>query len=288
MDKLTEKGFWDAKYEEATGSPSARPTIRQRIKGLLGPKFHMATRPYHEFMLLERIFPEHLPQGDGLTLLEIGSAPGEFLATIGLKFGYDVHGVEYSQSGVEVNRAHFEKCGLPPENIQLGDFFDDAFLETNRGRYDMVLSRGFIEHFTDPEAVIDRHVELLKPGGTLIITIPHLLGFNYFTTWIWDRKLFPVHNLDLMRLARFRKAFDRPHLSLTLCGLFGAFTLSAVGSTDQAWKRPVQSVIFKVQMLINLAQRAILRGRWMGNRFFAPQLIAIATKKVPHPDSAKP
>jgi len=288
MDKLTEKGFWDAKYAETPTAAGGRRTFRERLKALLGPRFLMATRPYHEFMLLERILPAHLPQGPGLTLLEIGSAPGEFLATIGMRFGYDVHGVEYSQSGVEVNRAYFEKFGLPPDNIRYGDFFDDAFLEENRGKYDMVLSRGFIEHFTDPESVIDRHTELLKPGGTLVITIPHLLGFNYFTTRIWDRQLFPAHNLELMRIERFRRAFQRPDLSLRLCGFFGAFTLSAVGSTDRTWKRPLQWSVFKLQMLINVIQRWVFRGRWMGNRIFAPQMIAIATKVTPSPGPTKP
>jgi 2-polyprenyl-3-methyl-5-hydroxy-6-metoxy-1,4-benzoquinol methylase len=45
---------------------------------------------------------------------------------------------------------------------------------TPREAFDVVLSGGFIEHFTDVAAIVQKHLQLLKPGGRLVVMIPNL------------------------------------------------------------------------------------------------------------------
>jgi 2-polyprenyl-3-methyl-5-hydroxy-6-metoxy-1,4-benzoquinol methylase len=41
-----------------------------------------------------------------------------------------------------------------------------------------VISFGFIEHFDNPENVIQKHLDLLKPGGILIVGVPNFTGIH--------------------------------------------------------------------------------------------------------------
>ena len=106
----------------------------------------------------------------GAAVVEIGSAPGEHLVRLSETFGLVPYGIEYSAAGVEVNRAVFAARGLDPENVIQMDFFSDECLLSCRERFDVVVSRGFIEHFADAAQVVDRHLELLKPGGLVSST----------------------------------------------------------------------------------------------------------------------
>jgi SAM-dependent methyltransferase len=65
--------------------------------------------------------------------------------------------------------------------VLFGDFFTYPFSE----QYDIVLSMGFIEHYGNRKAVLQRMDEVLKPGGLLIATWPNLFGVN---GWIFRHR----------------------------------------------------------------------------------------------------
>ncbi|HNA96843.1 MAG TPA: methyltransferase domain-containing protein, partial [Chitinophagaceae bacterium] len=91
-------------------------------------------------------------------------------------FGYEPYGVEYAEAGANLNREVFRQNGLDPNNVIRADAFSEEFLSRYEGYFDLVISRGFIEHFTEMDKVINMHLRLLKPGGKLIVTIPKLTG----------------------------------------------------------------------------------------------------------------
>jgi 2-polyprenyl-3-methyl-5-hydroxy-6-metoxy-1,4-benzoquinol methylase len=78
---------------------------------------------------------------------------------------------------VELHRGPNRKSGEEQQSNQLGD------LEWR------LVSWGLIEHFTDTESVISAHVNLLKPGGILIVSIPNLRGFNRWQVERWAADL---------------------------------------------------------------------------------------------------
>jgi SAM-dependent methyltransferase/glycosyltransferase involved in cell wall biosynthesis len=127
-----------------------------------------------------RLIRRFLPCGPGKRLLEVGSAPGRYLAWFAREFGYEVAGIDYSPGGHEATLRNMELTGTRAEVI-LGDFFAYPFAPTS---FDVVLSTGFVEHFDDRRRVLSRMDELLRPGGWLLATWPNLRGLN---GWIFRR-----------------------------------------------------------------------------------------------------
>ena len=109
-------------------------------------------------------------------VLEVGCAPGKWLAFMSDEFGLKPSGIEYSEAGMNATFRNFEALGLEVGEIQAGDFFK---IEPDR-QYDVVMSYGFIEHFTDVDEVVELHLRWLKPGGILILGVPNFRGIYSF------------------------------------------------------------------------------------------------------------
>jgi SAM-dependent methyltransferase len=64
--------------------------------------------------------------------------------------------------------------------------------------FDVVYSFGVIEHFDDPRPMVQKHFDLLRPGGTAIITVPHFgAGYGWLARRL-DRKNYDIHNISIM------------------------------------------------------------------------------------------
>ncbi|OIO34861.1 MAG: hypothetical protein AUJ70_00130 [Candidatus Omnitrophica bacterium CG1_02_40_15] len=132
--RLTDKVFWEAYYKE-------KPVISPRqsgnklnffLKKVLGNGFINYWRKnvvhnHEEHVLWDVIYDKYLPKTKGLKVLEVGSAPGYNLLALNKIFGYVPYGVEYLQTGVEMNRRIFLSNNIDPDNVICSDFFDDKF-----------------------------------------------------------------------------------------------------------------------------------------------------------------
>lgn len=166
---------------------------------------------------LHRIFTSTLPRGK-LSLIEIGCAPGKWMAYFFRQFGFSVSGIDYVSTACAKTRDNLERLSIPAR-IHDTDLMD---YESSHP-YDIVFSAGFIEHFQDPRIVMARLVRLCRPDGGLIITmIPSLEGLN---RWI-SRTFRP-------RVADGHFPMNLPQLR-TLHETFGFQTLRAayVGSLE--------------------------------------------------------
>ncbi|MCJ8210719.1 class I SAM-dependent methyltransferase [Mucilaginibacter sp. RS28] len=74
----------------------------------------------------------------------------------------------------------------------------DIFSYSPKKQYDLVLSCGLIEHFTDTRDIISRHVDFVKPGGSLLITLPNFTGVNGWMQRKFDPENYSKHNIDCM------------------------------------------------------------------------------------------
>ncbi|HEY1360257.1 MAG TPA: class I SAM-dependent methyltransferase [Thermoleophilaceae bacterium] len=118
----------------------------------------------------------NLPPGAGRSALEIGGAPGRYLAYVHRRLGYSAKALEYSRVGYELIKRNLELLGVEAQAWH-GDMFDPAIeIEPS----DVVYSLGLIEHFDDPAAVAEAHLRFLKPGGILVIGAPNLFGASRF------------------------------------------------------------------------------------------------------------
>jgi len=211
--------------------------------------------------------------------LEVGSAPGEHLLQLSRTFGYDPYGVEFSRQGVEVNRRLFAQHGLNPGNVIHADFLSPAFQDRYKDSFDIVVSRGLIEHFVDLEQVIAAHLHVLRVGGHLVVSVPNLRGINHALAYFFNKSTLPLHNLSIMRRATFCSLFSRDELSSVVCRYYGTFSFGIFNTAAGSPKRHIRRVCAMSQNIINLLLRTAFGTRAPDHPYLSPYLIFMGIKK---------
>jgi 2-polyprenyl-3-methyl-5-hydroxy-6-metoxy-1,4-benzoquinol methylase len=112
--------------------------------------------PRYELPLMERLWAGFAPPA-GARVAEIGCGHGSLLTLLGER-GYRARGVEVSPAAVAFCRSK----GL---DVREGFDFGDE-----KAAYDVAASFQVIEHVLDPRAFVRRMVELVRPGGLVVIT----------------------------------------------------------------------------------------------------------------------
>jgi SAM-dependent methyltransferase len=140
----------------------------------------------------------------GAKLLEIGCGRGEFLRGF-IGCGVEGYGVDRSRAAerycpaAKLLVADLEKDGIPyPDNF-----------------FDVTYSKSLIEHFHNPETVVQEMFRILKPGGLAITLCPDW-EFNvkmYFEDYTHRtpftqpslRDIHLIHGFDSVEVERFRQ-----------------------------------------------------------------------------------
>jgi SAM-dependent methyltransferase len=274
---LSDKEYWDCVH--AGRLDKGAPVFVRAAKKILGPSAVDMMRSYENYILFHVIYPAFLPSGEEIRAIEIGSAPGRHLVRMRHELGCDVWGLEYSPEGAETNRKLFAVSGIDPGHVIEADLFDDGLDPSLTDRFDIVISRGFIEHFDDPAGAIDRHLRLLRPGGTLVISIPNMRGANYLQSLLFCRRLIPLHNREIMRLKSFRSLFDPGRLESVFCGYYGTFRVNFFIDRRSRPMRLAGKVAEAAQAPLNLLFRLALRDRGLDTSTFSPNLLFIGRKR---------
>jgi 2-polyprenyl-3-methyl-5-hydroxy-6-metoxy-1,4-benzoquinol methylase len=166
----------------------------------------------------------------GSRVLEVGCAPGKFLLWCALARQAQACGVEYASNRHQATRQLFDAAGAPDADIREEDFLRTTFEPRS---FDVVYSFGVIEHFDDPRPMVSKHIEMLKPGGVAIITVPHfgagsLYGWHARRT---KRKSYDIHNIAIMS--------EDALLKLVPAGLeVRAYTYGRFSPWLMSWKNP--------------------------------------------------
>ncbi len=127
------------------------------------PKFERAP-VQSDPVALERLVRESaLPPG-GL-VLDAGCGPGLVAAAL-LASGLRVLGVDLSREMIERARGRCESFGDRAKFLH-GSVFDAA--PEAHGPFDGAISRYVLHHVLDPSAFVARQVELIRPGGVLVV-----------------------------------------------------------------------------------------------------------------------
>ena len=227
QDKLTEKQYWD-NYWKAIDLPLEikRENSAPNIIAELG------------------IFEKNLPKGN-LSILEIGGAPGQYLAWFHKNLGYEITCFDYSSVGCEKTKENFKLLNIPGEVVQ-GDLFSD---EVELSQFDIVCSFGFIEHFTDLEGVVAKHLKFLKPGGILLLGVPNFLGINHLFLKRLAPDLLSGHNLKSMDANSWNSFENKFHLEVLFKNYVGGFEPAVF--LKQEKKSFVNNSLFFVARLLN-------------------------------------
>jgi 2-polyprenyl-3-methyl-5-hydroxy-6-metoxy-1,4-benzoquinol methylase len=163
--------------------------------------------------------------GQGRRFLEVGCGRGDLLLTMrGL--GWTVEGIDFDPTAVEVARSR----GLAVERATV---FSRALVP---GSADAMSLVHVVEHLFDPQAVLARCLEILKPGGTLVVVTPNFasLGRRMFgASWV---HLDPPRHVTLFRVAALRRLAEAAGFSVIFAGstAFGARSVPALSRAIRA------------------------------------------------------
>ena len=188
-DRLTEQAYWENRWDRIKAWKEIRRDTKHQVnKELL------------------KIFDTYLPHQERLTILEIGGAPGQFLAYFAKYFGYLPHAIDYSTIGCEKMREAFEIANMDV-TIYNRDIFSDL---SNLPRFDIVFSMGFIEHFSDLDSIVEKHIELLRKQGILLLRVPNYRGISQVVLKRLAPQKLSTHNLEAMDIKNW-ESFEKKY-----------------------------------------------------------------------------
>ncbi|WP_298976188.1 class I SAM-dependent methyltransferase [uncultured Roseobacter sp.] len=113
---------------------------------------------------------EHLKDSD--VVLDYGCGTGTTACEIA---GHvkEIQGIDISARMIEIATGKAAKANIANVDFAQGDIFDDQFEE---GSFDVILAFNMLHTVPDPQKVVQRTLELLKPGGTFLSATPCLGG----------------------------------------------------------------------------------------------------------------
>jgi 2-polyprenyl-3-methyl-5-hydroxy-6-metoxy-1,4-benzoquinol methylase len=101
-------------------------------------------------------------------VLDLGCGNGSLSHELS-KLGFEVHGVDQSDSGIQIAREAF-----PQVRFSLGDVEEELSPDPFQAEsFDVVVSTEVVEHLYRPRRLIQNAFRLLKPSGHFIVSTPY-------------------------------------------------------------------------------------------------------------------
>ena len=199
-NQLTDRTFWTRYWE-------SKPDLAIQIdKNYL---FHQQ---------LEKIIKKNKTQ----TAIELGGFPGyysifltKYLGIRTTLFDYFIH--------TDILKRVLYTNGLKEDDITVIE--NDLFKYHPEKKYDLVLSCGLIEHFKDTKDIIERHLQFLKPGGILFITLPNFKSVNGWVQKKFNHENYLKHNIDCMDTEYLRKILKELGLTALQASYYGKYSV---------------------------------------------------------------
>lgn len=133
--------------------------------------------------------------------------------------------------------------------------------------FDLVFSSVLVEHFDDPIAILNKHHQMLRPGGLIFIGMPNTRYLHRIFMGIFCKVVLDVHRTHPMSLPLLRAYARSKEMEVLFCNSITAF-------------RP----FYPTPLWFTWCGRAITKGlRLAGvdnipNRFAGPFIFFIAKK----------
>jgi 2-polyprenyl-3-methyl-5-hydroxy-6-metoxy-1,4-benzoquinol methylase len=126
----------------------------------------------------------------GKSLLEVGCGNSVWLPYFAKEYRVKPFGLDYSKHGCEQAEAILKREMLHGE-IYHADMFSPP--EHLNKKFDIVVSLGVVEHFTDTVSAIRALNFFLKPGGLLLTSIPNHAGLLGWLQKTIHRQVYDIH-----------------------------------------------------------------------------------------------
>jgi SAM-dependent methyltransferase len=203
------------------------------------------------------------------TLLEVGGYPGRYLAYLANKFKLEPTCLDFNSDKTQIQRT-FAIMNVSDYHLLQKDFTKSEPEKT----YDFVFSIGFVEHFEDFNAILDKHAAYLKPGGKILILIPNKRYVRRVYGYLVDYKNLKAHNLKCMSLKTFRDFGKRNGLKINRLEYRGGFPFSVHQKLNI-----FQKIIFKgTRAIFKFGLNPYLRKH--PSKYFSESIIGIFEKPL--------
>jgi 2-polyprenyl-3-methyl-5-hydroxy-6-metoxy-1,4-benzoquinol methylase len=211
-------------------------------------------------------------RGPETSLLEIGAARSKWLPYFAREFGFSVTGLDYSPTGCKQAREILRRSGVQGNVVEADLFSPPSELQH---AFDIVVSFGVVEHFSNTPACVAALAKFLKPGGCMITEIPNLAGLG--------GKLQRIACPDILALhvVMSERDLEQVHLDAGLCVescdyFIGAGFFNLNFSCRR--EKPAYQLISRLPTLLSLPFMAIESTRCSPppNRLMSPYIICVA------------
>ena len=154
--------------------------------------------------LLEILIARGTDRRTGGTWLDVGGGLGVFANLVSQRApGWKVSLNERNPRSVEIARELFDLDVLTD---------DVAALAAEGLPFDVISSIAVLEHVADPVGFITSYATLLKPGGLLIIVVPHFTALNVHVSKASSPNVIPPFHLSLFGEANLEQLLRRTGL----------------------------------------------------------------------------
>lgn len=223
--------------------------------------------------ILEEVLRSHLPDVPDRQVLDVGCGTGGMLPMLN-RFGHVV-GLEGEPLAVEHCRSTFGGF-----DVQLGNIPSDV---PSHHSFDLVTAFDVIEHIEDDHGALASLRSALRPGGTLIVTVPAL-------AWLWsDHDVVNGHQRRYTRRS-LAGALGGAGFRVTHLSYFNTVLLPAVAVSRVAQRLPSRAVRPRSDFTMPSTRRNALLTRVMSSEARAVSrrglplgvsLVAVATPGRP-------
>ena len=206
---LTDRGFWKSFWES-----------RKNLIFYIKPDY-----------VFGDILAGLIKQKDIKNAIELGGFPGYYSIYLKKYQGLDTTLFDYYIHEGLIKEL-LAKNGLKEDDINIIE--SDLFTYTPEEKYDLVTSFGLIEHFSDTASIIKTHLQFLKTGGTLFITLPNFTGVNGWVQKSFDKENYDKHYINCMNPAFLAETCRQLGLKEVESYYHGKFTVWLENKSEQS------------------------------------------------------
>ncbi|MBM4359823.1 MAG: class I SAM-dependent methyltransferase [Deltaproteobacteria bacterium] len=176
---------------------------------------------------LNRLVLELIPPG---RVLDLGCGNGALSADLH-RAGREVTSQDVSERMVAMTRRHLEHQGLAASRVRLGTVEEIP----ERAGFDAVVALDVIEHIEDDRRAVECLRDALKPGGTLVLSVPAL-------QWLYGPKDVEVGHFRRYDREGLLALLDRAGFAVDGCRYWNTLGILPVWLSNLRGKRLDESV----------------------------------------------
>jgi trans-aconitate methyltransferase len=203
--------------------------------------------------------------------IELGSSPGHISCLLYRRIKFLPFGIDYSPQAHLYSETMASYANITPTLFQT-DIREFIAPEP----FDVVMSYGLVEHFEDPEEVLDFHYKYCRKGGLIVVTIPHFRYLQFSYHYLFDRSDLSRHNVAMMNLETFKTFAKKQSLEVCFLGYVGRINFWNVDETGPrvlVILRKGLSIGFRL-LTNNILSHILPRNK----KLYAPWIVFVARK----------